>query len=230
MSKGKITPNNILHFNKKEKKQEPVEVNEITTENILEKANSDNVSDALKNLYNRHGLIKNIKPIDDNFKVSGFIKTAETNSDDWGTCIKAIYSCQPDDILFIKCSDEDYAVWGELASTAAKQHGLKATIIYGSSRDTAEIIELDYPVFSSSIQSRAGLASNNGIIGEKLLIGDNIIKSGDFAVCDRDGVVIIPSENIEEVLDEVNNIKKFEENCLKQLFDENRQLDDILDL
>ena len=69
MSKGKITPKNILHGNKK--KQE-----KITLENLLEVASSDNVSDAMKNLYGKDGLINGIKPIDPSYKVVGKIKTA----------------------------------------------------------------------------------------------------------------------------------------------------------
>ncbi|RAP51871.1 MAG: hypothetical protein BZ138_04170 [Methanosphaera sp. rholeuAM270] len=184
----------------------------------------------MKNLYAKHSLVRGIKPINSKYKVSGFIRTAETNSDDWGTCIKAIYECNPNEILFIKCSNEDYAVWGELASTAAKKHGLLATVIFGSSRDTNDVLKLDYPLFSSSIQSRAGGAYNNGTIGEDIIIDDLIIRTGDFIICDVDGVVVVNKENLDEVLEEVNKIKEFENNCLRELFDEDKQLDTILDL
>lgn len=230
MTKGKITPNSILHFNKKTKKEEVQKTNKITTENIVEKASSDNVSDALKNLYGTYGLVRNVKPLNNNDKVAGFIRTLETKSNDWGTCIRGIYDCQPGEILFIKCSNEDYAVWGELASSAAKEHGLVATVIVGASRDTMDILKLGFPVFSSKTMSSAGLPLNEGVVGDNLIIDDLIVKTGDFVVCDADGVVVIPQENIEEVLDEVNNIKEFEDNIIEQLFKENKQLDDILGL
>lgn len=230
MAKGKITPNNLLHFNRNKKKEENVEVEEVVLENIEQKSSSDNVSDAMKNLYGVYGLIKDVKPLNEKHKVAGFIRTVETNSNDWGTCIKGIYACNPGEILFIKCSDDDYAVWGELASTAAQEYGLKATVIVGASRDTNDILKLDYPVFSTTKMSRAGLPLNRGSIGEKLLIGTILVKTGDFAICDSDGVVVIPEEQIEEVLLELNNIKKFEGNCIKQLFEDNKHLDDILNL
>lgn len=228
MSKGKITPNNILHFNKKTKKEEKEELNKITLDNLVQKASSDNVSDALKNLYGFDGVIKDVKPLNDAHKVSGFIRTVETNSNDWGTCIKGIYECKEDEILFIKCSNDEIAVWGELASTAAREHGVKATVLVGSARDTEDIIKTGFPVFSSNYRSNAGLPYNNGVIGENIILDDYVIKTGDFAVCDRDGVVIIPSEKLEEVLVELNKIKKFEENCIKQLLGNNKRLDDIV--
>ena len=79
-------------------------------ENILEKVSSDNVSDALKNLYSYSGLLKSVKPINSKNKIAGFVRTAETSSKDWGTGIKAIYTCENDEILLIKCSDNDYAI------------------------------------------------------------------------------------------------------------------------
>lgn len=221
MSTGKITPNNILHLNRKKQ-------NKITLDNLLEISSTDNVSDAMKNLYGKQGLIKDIKPINPASKVVGKIRTVETNSDDWGTCIKGIYAAKPGEILFIKCSDDEHAVWGEMASQAAKKHGLKATVIYGISRDTEDILKLNYPVFSKGLKSRAGLPSNKGTVNSRLILDDNVIVNGDLLVGDRDGVVIIPQEKINEVLEEVNNIKKFESKCIKELLDKDEQLDLIL--
>ncbi|OED30594.1 RraA family protein [Methanosphaera sp. WGK6] len=221
MSAGKITPKNILHFNKKQPQK-------INLENILEKASTDTISDAMKNLYGTNNILTDVKPIKSSFKIVGKIRTAETNSKDWGTCIKAIYDSQPHEILLIKCSDLDYAVWGEMASKAAQTHGLKATVIYGTTRDTEDIIKLDYPVFSKDIKSRAGFPSNKGTINERLIIENIPIITGDILVGDRDGVVIIPQEKLEEVLEEVTNIKKFESECLKRIEENNENLDSIL--
>lgn len=223
MSTHKITPKNILHNNKSKKQ-------EITLDNLLEKSSTDNVSDAMKNLYGKHGLIKGIKPIDSSFKILGKIRTVKTSSDDWGTCIKGIYQAEIDEILFIECSDDDYAVWGEMASTAAKKENIQATVIYGASRDTEDIIKLGYPVFSKDIKSRAGKPLNDGSLNERLIIDDIPIINGDVLVGDQDGVVIIPQENVQEVLHEVNNIKKFETDCLKEMFDKDIPLDEILNI
>jgi regulator of RNase E activity RraA len=182
----KITPKTILNFNKADDEDKVSEINRVTVENILDTVSSDNVSDAMKNLYGKHGLVKDVKPLNPKHKVAGFIKTVETNSNDWGTGIKGIYACKENEILLIKCSDNDYAIWGGIASSAAKEHGLQATVIVGSSRDTEDILELDYPVFSQKIQSRAGLPLNNGNLEETLLVDDLVIKTGDFIVGDVD--------------------------------------------
>lgn len=217
---AKITPRSILKQNKKETK--------ITEKNLEQKASSDNVSDAMKNVFNINGIIEGIKPIDDSFKVVGRIRTAQTDSNDWGTLIKAIYECKEDEILFVKCSDDKKAVWGEMASTAALKNKLKATVIFGASRDTNEIKDLGYKVFSKTTRSNAGFPSYEGKIGEDIIVNDRIIKTGDLLIGDSDGVVIVSQDDVDVILKEVNNIKKFEDKCLKKLVDEDLNLDDIL--
>lgn len=228
MSNGKITPQSILHFNRPDNDDEESEACEITLDNILDKVSSDNVSDALKNLYSSYGLLKGVKPLNSKHKIAGFVRTAETNSNDWGTGIKAIYACKRNEILLIKCSDNDYAIWGGIATCAAKEHGLQATVIVGSTRDTDDILELDFPVFSQKIQSRAGLPLNNGSLEETLLVGDLVIRTGDFIVGDVDGVVVIPQDKLDEVLAELNRLKKFETDIIGRLMDDKERMDDII--
>lgn len=221
MSNNKITPKNILKMNKNK--------NKITLDNLLQKATTDNVSDAMKNLYGSNGVISGIKPINPDSKIVGRVCTVRTNSSDWGTGIKAIYEAKENEILLIECSDTQNAIWGELASLAAKEHGLQATVIYGASRDTKEILELGYDVFSTTYKSNAGYPLNNGEINLELNIDNNTIVSGDYLIGDYDGVVIVPKEKIDEVLEEVNRIKKFEDECCQVILN-GEALDQFLDI
>lgn len=229
MAKAKITPKNLLRFNKKSVNEDDDEFI-ITADNIMEHATSDNVSDAMKNLYGEHGFVKGLKPVSPEFRAAGFLRTVTTDSDDWGTCIKGIYACDRDEILLVKCSDNDLAVWGGLASFSAQKHGLKATVIIGSTRDTRDILDMGYPVFSRDIRSCAGLPLNRGTIDEAIYLDGMIIESGDFIVCDVDGVVTVPADRVEEVLEEVNSIVKFEKDCIKRVSEDNEHLDDIIGL
>lgn len=220
---AKITPRSILKQNRKQE-------DKITIDNLVNRASSNNVADALKNLYQKSFLLEDIKPIKKSYKVVGRIMTAITDSNDWGTLIKAIYECEVGDILVVKCSDDKKAVWGEMASTAAKKHGLKATIIIGASRDTNEIIEdVDYMVFSKTTRSNAGVALNEGEIGCDIIVDNMIIHHGDYMIADCDGVVVIPKDNLNEVLDEVKQIKKFEKASIDRLLN-GEDLDLILNL
>ena len=90
------------------------------------------------------------------------------------------------------------------------------------------IQDLGYKVFSKTTRSNAGLPSYEGTIGEDIIIDDRIIKTGDLLIGDSDGVVIVSQDDVDTILKEVNNIKKFEDKCIKKLVDEDLNLDDIL--
>lgn len=222
MSANKITPKNLLNHGKNK--------NIITLDNLLDKATTDNVSDAMKKVCGKNGVIRDVKPIDGKSKIVGRIRTAQTNSSDWGTGIKAIYECEENEILLIDCSDDETAIWGELASQAAQKHGLQSTVINGASRDTEGIKKLGYPLFSKATMPNAGYALNNGVINKPLNIEGNIIVNGDYIVGDSEGVVVVPKERIDEVLEEVSNIKKSEQKLMAQMNDPANRMDKLLDI
>ena len=84
-------------------------------------------------------------------------------------------------ILFFKVNGEDKAIWGELASTCARDNGIKATVIYGSARDLDALLYMDYPIFASNFCPNAGSALGLGILNEPLDVEGTIIPQELFA-------------------------------------------------
>ncbi len=207
-----ISPKDLLNKNKNLNKR--VEISEICLENVtiddlkfdgnnyseyinlyslLESVSSCQVSDAFNGISRRSGVIQKIKPIN-NQKVFGRIFTAETDSDDWGTSAMAIDAAEDGDILFFKVNNDDKAIWGELASTCARDNGIKATVIYGSARDLDALLYMDYPVFATNYCPNAGSALGLGSLNEPLDIDGFIVNPGDFFIGDECGIVVIPQE------------------------------------
>ena len=160
---------------------------------LLENVSSCQVSDAFNGISRRSGVIQSIKPIN-NQKVFGSIFTVETTSDDWGTSALAIDEANDGDILFFKVDCEDKAIWGELASTCARDNGIKATVIYGSARDLDALLYMDYPVFASNFCPNAGSALGLGTLNESIEVEGMIINPGDFFIGDENGIVVVPKE------------------------------------
>lgn len=82
--------------------------------------------------------------------------------------------------MFFKVDGEDKAIWGELASTCAKNNGIKATVIYGSARDIDALLYIDYPVFASNFCPNAGSALGLGTVNETIEVEGIEINPGDF--------------------------------------------------
>lgn len=165
----------------------------INLHSLLDCVSACQISDAYNSISRRPGTFNSIKPVN-NQRVFGKIFTAETASDDWGTSALAIDEADDGDILFFKVDGRDKAIWGELASTCARDNGIKATVLYGSARDLDALLYMDYPVFACDFCPNAGSALGLGSLNEPIEIENEIINPGDFFFGDENGVVVIPKE------------------------------------
>ena len=173
--------------------------NHINLMSLLDNVSACQVSDAYNGISKRSGSIQSIKPIN-NQRVWGSIFTAQTESDDWGTSALAIDEASEGDVLFFKVSDDDKAIWGELASTCARDNGIKATVIYGSARDLDALLYMDFPVFASNFCPNAGSALGLGTLNEPIIVEDVKINPGDFFIGDESGIVVIPKELFKQTM------------------------------
>ena len=232
-----VTPKDILNKNKSLKKR--VDVSKINVENVsiedlrfdgknydnfinlqslLENISSCQISDAYSGFARQSGVVKNLKAIN-NLKVWGRLFVCKTNSGDWGTSALAIDEAGEGDILFIKVSDEDAAIWGELASTCAKNNGIKAAAVYGCVRDLDALLTMDFPVFATDFCSNAGTALGLGNLGCDVKIDGITIENGDFFFGDESGVVIIPQSLFTQVMNASLGVKLKESKIVESIND-----------
>ena len=230
-----ISPKDILNKNKNLNKR--VDIDQINLENVsiedlkyngnnydeyinlmslLENVSACQVSDAYNGISKRSGTIQTIKPIN-NQKVFGSIFTAETSSDDWGTSALAIDAASPGDILFFKVDCDDKAIWGELASTCAKDNGIKAIVIYGSIRDLDALLFMDFPAFASNFCPNAGSALGLGTLNESIDVEGVTINPGDFFMGDESGIVVIPKQLFAKTMIGALEVKVKESNIIKDI-------------
>ena len=192
--------------------------NYINLMSLLDNVSACQVSDAYNGISRRSGSIQSIKPIN-NQRVWGSIFTVETDSDDWGTSAMAIDEAAEGDILFFKVSDDDKAIWGELASTCARDNGIKATVIYGSARDLDALLHMDFPVFASNFCPNAGSALGLGTLNEPIVVEDVKINPGDFFIGDESGIVVIPRELFNQTMVATLGVKIKESKIIDDIAD-----------
>lgn len=114
-----------------------------------------------------------------------------------------IYEAEPGDVLVVATTaDEAYGYWGEILSEAAKARELAALVIDGGVRDTVELAEVGFPVFSAMACIRGTLknADSPGVVGRPVTLGGVTVHRGDLVVGDADGVVVIPADRVDVVL------------------------------
>jgi regulator of RNase E activity RraA len=106
---------------------------------------------------------------------------------------------------------EDATVWGDILTEIAHRRGLGGTVINGICRDVSLCLELGYPVFSRDHWMRTGKDRVQVISsGTPVDLGGVRVCAGDLLRGDADGVIGIPREHEEEVLEVAEEIERAE--------------------
>ena len=112
----------------------------------------------------------------------------------------------------------DVAGWGGILSQAAKLKGIRGLIIDGAVRDIDESKAVDFPIFGLvgvpvSARGRISEITTNNPVQ----IVDVEVNPGDYVLADGSGVVFIPSEIIEGVIETAEDIAKMENAIIKKI-------------
>ena len=173
------------------------------------------VGDVLDKMgYLHQFLSPNIKPVRNDMVVIGrampvleadvFKESAiETNNPlmkkPFGIMFEALDSLKENEVYICSGSSPRYALWGGLMSTRALKLKAKGAVVDGYSRDTNEIEKLNFPTFSLGTYAQ-DQGPRGKVIDYRVPIEFNgiLVNPGDVVYGDRDGVLIIPKEVVEE--------------------------------
>ncbi len=159
-----------------------------------------------------------IKPISQSMKLCGRAFTINSMAGDNKLLHMAVAQAQAGDILIASVSGHyEAGYWGDILTVAAMERGIVGLVIDGCVRDADPIEELGFPIFSRGLCIRGTTKFGKGTLNEPLFIGDVYIKSGDYIVGDRDGVVVIPADRVEEAITNGIQREEKEEDIVRQL-------------
>ncbi len=96
----------------------------------------------------------------------------------------------------------DFGYWGEILTTGAQARGIAGLVIDGGVRDILAIETLGFPVFAATIALRGASKNQPGAVNIPIRCGGASIVRGDWVVGDADGVVIVPGEHLDAVIQE----------------------------
>jgi 4-hydroxy-4-methyl-2-oxoglutarate aldolase len=114
---------------------------------------------------------------------------------------RALALSQAGDVLVVVAdSPSTSAMWGALATTAARARGAAGAVVDGNVRDVADIRRGQFPVWARSASPRGSTRKGPGSINVPVLCGGVRVSPGDLIVADDDGVVVVPAEQIEQTL------------------------------
>jgi 4-hydroxy-4-methyl-2-oxoglutarate aldolase len=107
-------------------------------------------------------------------------------------------------VAVYQTNDRATAHLGELSATSLALRGAAGAVIDGGARDADYILREDFPVFARYVTPqdcvrRWELLAHGEVT---IVVGDVRVAPGDWIVGDRDGLVIVPGERVDEILGE----------------------------
>jgi len=172
------------------------------------------ISDALDRL-GIAGQAADIYPIDRQCRLAGRAYTVLYQPIDvmGGTVGDYIEEVPRGDVVVLDNSGRlDATVWGDILTMVAHRQGLGGTAINGICRDSSRAFDVGYPLFSRGHWMRTG-KDRVKVAGQQVpvVLGNVRVRPGDVLIGDADGVVVVPAEREQEVLDVAAEIERAEE-------------------
>ncbi|WP_211236981.1 4-carboxy-4-hydroxy-2-oxoadipate aldolase/oxaloacetate decarboxylase [Aneurinibacillus terranovensis] len=174
------------------------------------------VSDCLAG--NQQAMDRGIKPLDAQNKICGQAFTVHCPPGDNLMLHLAVSKAQPGDILVASTNGYyEGGAWGEIITIAAQERGIQAVVIDGSIRDSQQIMELGFPIFTRSISIKKTEKKNIGKLNVPVLVGGVWVNPGDIILGNADGVVVIPRDHLEEIAGKAQEKVEFEQEIIERI-------------
>ena len=127
--------------------------------------------------------------------------------------LEAMKGAQPGDVLVVDNEGRtDESCVGDLTVLEARAWGLSGLVVRGYHRDTDELVQIGFPVFSYG-QHPAGprRLDQRGSLDLSSAQWDGfVVDDNDVVFADNDGVLFVPSTQAEDILEAAKSIWKVE--------------------
>jgi regulator of RNase E activity RraA len=139
-------------------------------------------------------------------KVCGQAVTVQLSKGDLVDPLKALEMGRPGDVIVVDAGgDPNTSVCGGLMGGLAQNRGIRGMIVDGAGRDTDELEDIGWPIWTRAITPRGTHTMFSGrkeelSINVPIACGGVAVNPGDFIVADLMGVVVIPLARAEEVV------------------------------
>ena len=170
------------------------------------------LSDVLDDFGRRHQAMRPfIRPLDEELPLFGrartgnYMNTYSVSEDDnpYDIEIALVDDLKPGDVAVFGCDGPTIRIapWGELLSTAARCRGAVGCVTDGLVRDIRAIRKMNFAVFHGGIgpldsKGRAKMMTKDVPVN----CGGVLVNPGDLVFGDADGVVVIPFDIADEVV------------------------------
>ncbi len=173
----------------------------------------------LCDVFGRRGTLSaRVQGLNPTMQVAGPAFTVEVRPGDNLMFHVALALAQPGDVIIVDGKGDDTcALFGELMVSQAEAAGLAGFVVDAACRDTDALAQGKFPIFAAGRNPCGPTKGLNGTIGKPVSVAGVPVQPGDLVLGDVDGVVVIPREDVDKVLNAAE----------KKLADEKVRLEEI---
>jgi regulator of RNase E activity RraA len=102
------------------------------------------------------------------------------------------------------------AVIGDLVAGMMHNKGVAAFVTDGLARDRAGIVASRLPLFAAGSMPASPAANGPAVVGAPVTLGGQHVRPGDIIVGDADGVIVVPQDQAEVVLEKLVAVRAAE--------------------
>jgi 4-hydroxy-4-methyl-2-oxoglutarate aldolase len=141
----------------------------------------------------RGALGSELRPIQQDARIAGSAVTVLSHPGDNMMVHAAVELCQPGDILVVAVTaPSTQGMFGDLLALSLQVRGVRGLVIDAGVRDTADLREMGFPVWTRHVSCQGTLKATPGSVNVPVNIGGISITPGDVVCADDDGVVAVP--------------------------------------
>ncbi|OYN94096.1 4-hydroxy-4-methyl-2-oxoglutarate aldolase [Propionibacteriaceae bacterium ES.041] len=114
----------------------------------------------------------------------------------------AVEQCREGDVLVVGLASPNLGgLFGELFATQLQQRGVRGVVLDCGARDSSELKEMGFPVWSRAINAQGSVKATPGAVNVPVVLGGQLISPGDVIVADDDGVMVVQRADVDRALE-----------------------------
>jgi 3-hexulose-6-phosphate synthase/6-phospho-3-hexuloisomerase len=172
----------------------------------------------------RSGVMRSyLRPLTSETRFVGPALTVRLEPGNQVDCLDALSVAQAGDVIVVDAAGEtETSVWGGLMAGLCKMKGVVGAVVDGAIRDTDEIKDLGFFIFSKAVVPRSTHSPFSGRlepieVNVPIQCGGVLVRPGDLVLGDEIGVVVVPLEEAAQILKKAQEQAEKEEKTREKI-------------